>query len=162
MDHETGSSRVDLEQQWIDLSPPAPLPLPDEEMLCDPNAGWVCSKIPDEGFIGKDNEWVTWHPVGPKTILATQDGLLVEYDINTSSPIGIVGKMPECSSVLFLNEKGEKAQGSEVCEVVITNPATGPQVFPRNKEGSFFKIYQPNKWQMKKREREEAATVIAR
>jgi hypothetical protein len=44
VDHDTGSLRLDLKHGWHDLSPPQPL-LPEDEQICDPTAGWLCSKV---------------------------------------------------------------------------------------------------------------------
>jgi hypothetical protein len=48
----------------------------------------------------QDNEFVKWYRVGSKSMLAVQDDLLVEYDINTASPIGLVCKFAQGESPL--------------------------------------------------------------
>ena len=44
MDHDTGTLRLDLAHRWDDPSPPAPL-LPENELICDPAAGWLCCPV---------------------------------------------------------------------------------------------------------------------
>jgi hypothetical protein len=44
LDHGSGALRLDLAHRWDDLSPPQPL-LPEDELICDPSAGWLCSKV---------------------------------------------------------------------------------------------------------------------
>jgi hypothetical protein len=44
VDHDSGALRLDLRHRWDDASPPQPL-TPQEELICDPAAGWLCSKV---------------------------------------------------------------------------------------------------------------------
>lgn len=44
MDHDAGSLRLDLRHRWDDPGAPTPL-VPEDELICDPAAGWLCSKV---------------------------------------------------------------------------------------------------------------------
>ncbi len=44
MDHASGALRLDLEHRWDDPAPPRPI-TPEDELICDPNSGWLCSRI---------------------------------------------------------------------------------------------------------------------
>ncbi|KAJ9529929.1 hypothetical protein QJQ45_023205 [Haematococcus lacustris] len=106
----------------------------------------------------------SWFNVGPSTILALQvrvkgqDGqLLVEYDIASAAPIGLVCKVPPGCYVRLLGAGRQvlatadwQRDGSQVTAVEVVDTFTGgSSVYPRNEEGAFFVIYQPNKWKLK-------------
>lgn len=86
-DHDDGSMRLDLAHGWTNTSRPAPI-LPLDEAVCDPDDGWLCSKL--DCKLGEDNEFVRWIPAGPAAMLAVQDDLVVEYDMEMAAPIGVV------------------------------------------------------------------------
>jgi hypothetical protein len=45
VDHGAGGAlRLDLAHAWADPSAPAVL-TPRDEMICDPGAGWLCSRV---------------------------------------------------------------------------------------------------------------------
>ncbi len=70
--------------------------------------------------VGDDNEYMRWLPVGPATILALQGDLLVEYDMATSAPIGLVTRVPDACSLHLLRADGapaEQEDGSDVATV---------------------------------------------
>jgi hypothetical protein len=87
VDHEDGGSlRLDSQFAWDSTEDPVSL-TPEEEIVCDVSAGYVCARdacsvLWHEGF--------TWHTVSPDVLLAEQDGMLIEYDIHTFSPIGVL------------------------------------------------------------------------
>ncbi|MEW5302229.1 MAG: hypothetical protein WDW36_005031 [Sanguina aurantia] len=91
MDHGSGNLRLDLEHRWDDSSSPTPLPIA-EELLCDPSGGWLCST--NISRLREDAPSSSWFPVGPSVILAHQSGLLLEYDIATAAPVGVVCPAP--------------------------------------------------------------------
>ena len=43
MDHDSGALRLDLAHRWDDPSAPQPV-VPEDELICDPSAGWLCSQ----------------------------------------------------------------------------------------------------------------------
>jgi hypothetical protein len=93
VDHgDGGRVRVDLKQAWADAATPSPI-TPEDELVCDPDAGWLCSAL-DCGLASSLDEGRTatqWFPAGPGCLLALHDGkLLVEYDMTTRAPIGLV------------------------------------------------------------------------
>lgn len=65
------------------------------------------------------------------TYLPTQDDMLLEYDIESNSPIGLVSKVPDGCEVLLTDATGGRAtaaDGSDVAGITIASPHTGPQV----------------------------------
>ncbi|KAG1676127.1 hypothetical protein FOA52_004967 [Chlamydomonas sp. UWO 241] len=171
VDHDTGEMRPDLESGWGPRDVPVPIPLSEDELLCDPSAGWLCSKIDGQADTEcdfTDNDFIKWLPVGSKSILALQDDMLVEYDVALRSPVGVVTKVPDGSRVLLWDSAEQLStspDGSDVHAVVVTNVNKVPEVFTRNAQGGFWRTYQPNKWRIKKAkeaaEREEAAAAAA-
>jgi len=161
MDHDDGTLRLDLEAGWSASDVPVPVPLSEDELLCDPTAGWLCSPASP---IGADTPHTKWFPAGPSTLLALHDDLLVEYDAATRAPMGLVTRVPDGAEVLLRDAAGRPGSapdGSDVAEVAVANANTGPEVYPRNEHGGFWRVYQPNKWRLRKMkeaaEREAAA-----
>lgn len=126
VDHSDGGRlRPDLAHSWASPASPAPV-TPEHELLCDPAAGWLCSELdcvlPDEG--GGDGSGsngaprVRCLPAGPNCMLAVQEELVVEYDMEMRAPVGLVA---------FL-EPGEAGLG---CEGVDDRGAASIQARPR-------------------------------
>lgn len=87
IDHESGTSsdvRLDLDVAWSDTGVPVPL-TPDEEIVCDVEAGYICAR---DACSVMWWEGVKWWPTGEHTMLALQDGMLLEYDTTTFAPAG--------------------------------------------------------------------------
>jgi hypothetical protein len=85
VDHEGGGRvRVDLEVDWRDAGVPEPV-TPDAEIVCDVEAGYVCARDACS-VLWRDG--VRWWPTGAATMLALQDGMLLEYDTATFAPSG--------------------------------------------------------------------------
>lgn len=64
MDHDTGSKRLDLHQAWADTAPPVPV-TPADDLVCDPDAGWLCSQLDCElSGDGSAVPKVEWFQVG--------------------------------------------------------------------------------------------------
>jgi hypothetical protein len=61
-------------------------------MIPDANAGWLNSRLECGVTASMEEELgrVQWHAAGPNVMLAVQDDLLVEYDVEMRSPVGIV------------------------------------------------------------------------
>lgn len=97
VDHnDDGRLRLDLQQDWNCATPPRPV-TPDSELICDPSSGWLCSQLDcqvvsavEGGAAGDGATGVQWLPAGPNCLLAVQDDLLVEYDLEMRSPAGVV------------------------------------------------------------------------
>ncbi|PSC75593.1 calcineurin-like phosphoesterase [Micractinium conductrix] len=172
MDHDTGGLRLDLKHSWDDSSSPQPL-MPEDELICDPAAGWLCSKVdcpvPDDAeFTPLDlSPPVTWLNAGPGCMLAVQDEIIVEYDTRSMSPIGVVCMdMPDdCTAVLRAADGSEvdaaKTDGSAAVALEVMVPdGELHQRIKRNQAGSFYQIYQHNKWVARKKK--EAAEEAAR
>lgn len=52
--------------------------------------------------------------------------------------------------------------GADAVAVVLRDRATGEVTrIPRNKRGTFFRVFQPNKWEAKRREAQERAAAAA-
>jgi 3',5'-cyclic AMP phosphodiesterase CpdA len=196
VDHtDGGRRRLDLKHRWDDVSNPPVVCTPPEELLCDPDAGWLCSRVEcavgesvggmasslDEGGgAGATGEGgrVRWFPAGGDVLLALQDGLLVEYDLRSRAPVGLVAKLPATTEgggvssssssfeVRLLDAKGQPVDplgdGADAVVVVVCDGADGSEVerVPRNDAGGFYRIFQHNKWRAKK-EKEAAEKAAA-
>lgn len=91
VDHEEGGRlRRDVAFRWDDPSDPASL-VPDDEIVCDPFAGFVCARDACSA-LWLDN--VRWWTTGPGPLLAAQDGMLLEYDCATFAPTGAFRPQP--------------------------------------------------------------------
>jgi hypothetical protein len=76
--------RLDVSFRWDDPADPVSL-VPDDEIVCDPFAGFVCAR---DACSALWFDAVSWWTVAPNTLLAAQDGMLLEYDVHTFAPIG--------------------------------------------------------------------------
>lgn len=174
VDHDSGSTRLDLRGSWEGSDAPEYL-LPEDEMLCDPSSGWLCSKVDcavDE--VGAQPP-TTWFNVSPTAMLSLQDGLLVEYDVATMSAVGAVFlDVPEGTSVRLVDATGAevdavRTDGSAAVAVEVVDADNGAvlQRAERNAAGGFYQIWQPNKWVARKakeaaeRARRDAEAVAA-
>lgn len=89
IDHDDdGRLRLDVQHAWSDASSPVPV-TPPEELICDANSGWLCSQL-DCDLQQQSDSGVKWFNAGPTCLLSLQDDLLVEYDMQTRSPVGLV------------------------------------------------------------------------
>lgn len=85
VDHEDGGrTRLDVDFAWADAAAPVPV-TPDEEIVCDVSAGYVCARDVCS-VLWRDD--VRWWPIGATHMLALQDGMLLEYDTVTFAPTG--------------------------------------------------------------------------
>jgi hypothetical protein len=85
VDHEdAGRARLDLDFAWADSADPAPL-TPDEEIVCDVEAGYLCAR---DACSVLWRDAVKWFPIGPTAMMALQEGMLIEYDTATFAPVG--------------------------------------------------------------------------
>ncbi|EFJ48704.1 hypothetical protein VOLCADRAFT_104564 [Volvox carteri f. nagariensis] len=158
VDHDSGALRLDMEARWDEQSPPIPV-VPEDELLCDPDAGWLCSQM-DCKMGDNSSGFITWYPVGSETILALQaGGLLIEYDMSSAAPMGLVTRVPEDCSVAMLGPGGrpaEREDGGDVEEIQVLEPnGELRESIPRNSSGAFFRIYQPNKWRLKRQQQQQ-------
>lgn len=86
VDHEdSGRVRLDLDFAWDDNATPVPV-TPDEEILCDVAAGYICAR---DACSVLWHDAVKWWPIGETHMLALQDGMLLEYDTATFAPTGV-------------------------------------------------------------------------
>lgn len=170
VDHGNGGRvRLDLKQDWADQTSPVPV-TPEDELVCDPAAGWLCSSL-DCGLSSDLGEAevgalaTRWFAAGPGCLLALHDGkLLVEYDMETRAPIGLVADASgkDVSVVAAGDAPPAAFDGSDVMAVLLRDRETGEaQRLERNEWGTFFRVYQPNKWAAKRAEAQarEAARV---
>ncbi|KAI8474051.1 MAG: Metallo-dependent phosphatase-like protein [Monoraphidium minutum] len=168
VDHvQGGRVRVDLRQAWDALGSPSPI-TPEDELVCDPTVGWLCSDI-DEGLssgVGAAGRGPTrWFPAGKGVLLALHEGaLLVEYDMETRSPVGLVADATGKDVSLVTADGGAPAadDGSDAAAVLLTDRASGEVTrLERNEWGTFFRVYQPNRWAAKQKEAQERALQLA-
>jgi hypothetical protein len=92
VDHgDAGRMRLDLAQTWASTEAPSPI-LPGHDLIAESDAGWLCSQLDcslqEDGASGAKG--VQWLAAGPNVLLAVQDDLLVEYDMQMRAPLGIV------------------------------------------------------------------------
>lgn len=91
MDHgEGGRTRLDVEFAWADTAAPVPV-TPDEEIMCDVSAGYVCAR---DACSVLWHDGAKWWPIGETHMLAQQDGMLLEYDTATFAPTGATPPPP--------------------------------------------------------------------
>ncbi|GFH23148.1 metallophos domain-containing protein [Haematococcus lacustris] len=138
LDHDSGKLRADLAGSW-DTAAAMQLLTPQQELITsDAGSGWLCSRLDCD-------------------VQDRQGQLLVEYDIASAAPIGLVCKVPPGCYVRLLGAGRQvlatadwQRDGSQVTAVEVVDTFTGgSSVYPRNEEGAFFVIYQPNKWKLK-------------
>ncbi|KAG2492808.1 hypothetical protein HYH03_008968 [Edaphochlamys debaryana] len=154
VDHDTGATRLDLAADWADTAPPVPV-TPADELLCDPSAGWLCSHLDCKVGDNSQASGVRWYPVGSETILALhEEGLLIEYDMATAAPIGVVTRVPEDCRLELVSAQGGPSgrdDGADVAEIrVIEADGSLREAIPRNPAGAFYRIFQKNKWKLKR------------
>lgn len=92
VDHvNDGKLRLDLQHQWADSRPPAPV-TPEHEMIPDAQAGWLTSRLECATTDSMDEELgrVQWIVAGPTVLLGVQCDLLVEYNTEMRAPVGLV------------------------------------------------------------------------
>jgi hypothetical protein len=159
MDHDTGTTRLDLKGSWDSQHSPEYL-VPEEELLCDPSAGWLCSKvdcsIPSAGEDATTG--VQWFNSGPTSMLSLQDGLLIEYDAVCMAPIGAVFlEVPDHCFIRLVDHQGVEVDtvstdGSSAARVEMVDRQASQVVefVERNADGKFYQIFQPNKWVIRK------------
>ncbi|KAK9806310.1 hypothetical protein WJX72_009584 [[Myrmecia] bisecta] len=146
LDHDSGQLRLDLQYGWQDELPPQPI-LPDDERLCNPEDGWLCSQLDCGG------------------------GMLVEYDSKSMAMVGVVlMNVGAQDSVTLLDSKGRAIDVTDMSEdgadavAVEHSNAAGELIrrVERNAKGGFFTIFQHNKWRLRKeQEQREAARLPA-
>lgn len=97
VDHnDSGRLRLDLQHSWAATDSPHPV-VPEHELIPDANAGWLRSHL-DCGITGSYDEsssGVQWMAAGPNVLLAVQQGMVVEYDLQMRSPVGVVAFLEE-------------------------------------------------------------------
>jgi hypothetical protein len=85
VDHEDGGrARLDVQFAWADDSDPVPV-TPDDEIVCDVSAGYVCARDACS-VLWHDN--VKWFTISADALLGWQDDMLIEYDMHTFAPLG--------------------------------------------------------------------------
>ena len=112
-------------------------------------------------------------------MLSLQDEVLVEYDLETMAPIGVVFlKVPgECVIRLVDGEGVEvdavNSNGAAAVAVEVVDTEVDAVIMraDRNGEGCFYQIFQPNKWVLTRekeardaaraKEQQQAATMAA-
>ena len=93
---------------------------------------------------------VCWWHMSCGRVLGCHDGMLLEYDSETLSPLGVVREDLEGKEVCLL-------EGGEVL-VVKDKGGRGFEVVQPNDDGSYWRKFQRNKLvRMREKEREEVA-----
>lgn len=97
---------------------------------------------------------VRWIVVGEDVLLAHQDGMLVEYSASLQAPMGAACLDTAQRTLRIVDSDGkevpdEDASAAAALELVDTVSSEVERI-ERNERGSFFRIFQPNKWRMKK------------
>lgn len=170
VDHDDGSARLDLTGKWDAKDAPRYL-VPEDDLLCDPSSGWLCSQVECSLEDEKDDAITAqrqynaeaWFDAGPLTMLNRVDGMLIEYDIQTMAPIGAVFlDVPESSFIRLVDAEGREvgaigvnAAKAVAVEVVDTELGVVLHRAERNDSGCFFQIFQPNKIAARKKKEAE-------
>lgn len=158
VDHVAGGRlRLDMQHQWASQEQPQRV-TPEHELVPDPRAGWLTSRL-DCGITESADEEaggaVEWLPAGANVMLAVQDDLLVEFDMARRAPIGVVAFL-EGRRVSMVTAAGGApdplGDGSDVAAVVLTDRSGESVRLLRNEAGSFYRVFQPNKWRLKQQE----------
>jgi hypothetical protein len=173
VDHDEGSTRVDLKGRWDDPGPPQYL-VPQEDLLCDPEAGWLCSRVDCsvdfQAAPAPAQAGPKWLSANAETMLLHQDELVVEYDVATMAPIGVAAQgVPGGAVVRLVDAAGAEVDavntdGAAAVALEVADAASGAllQRVARNDQGRFYQIFQHNKWRARKaKEAEEAAAAAA-
>jgi hypothetical protein len=172
VDHDTGEERLDLRGQWGDPGPPECL-VPEEDLLCDPEAGWLCSQVDCAleagGAAAAAAQRGTWFNAGPGAMLLHQGALVIEYDVASMSPVGAACLgVPDGASVRLVDAAGAMVDcvgtdGGAAVAVEVVDGSSGEVVqrVGRNPEGGFYQIFQINKWRARKA-KEAAREAAAR
>jgi hypothetical protein len=103
-------------------------------------------------------------PAGGDVLLSEQDDMLIEYDAASRSPVGVVAFL-EGRSVALVDAAGQPPRaedGADLAAVLLTDPSSGEVTrLGRNEAGSFFRVFQHNKWVAKKKAEAEALAAAA-
>uniref|UniRef100_A0A061QWZ0 Calcineurin-like phosphoesterase n=1 Tax=Tetraselmis sp. GSL018 TaxID=582737 RepID=A0A061QWZ0_9CHLO len=158
IDHDTADLRLDLAHEWASAEPPVPEPL-ELELLCDPEAGYLCGQEEAQddwkaNKINEDGSPVRWIDVGEDALLAHQNGMIVEYSASLRSAVGVVCLDTAGRQVRMVDEQGNKVsdEGAAAATAVelIDEGSGETERITRNHQGTFFQIFQPNKWRLRK------------
>jgi hypothetical protein len=141
VDHNSGGAlRLDMTRRYADAAPPVPLP-PPAALVCDPAAGWLCA-VEDEAEAASQ---VAWLRTGVAE-LTVQQNALVEYDARTRAPLGVVVRAVDGRSVRLVGAGGEPAEGLSAVAVELVGPDGAVERVARNASGSFYQVFQENKY----------------
>lgn len=169
-DHGSGGRlRLDAEGAWTDPVGAASL-VPEEDRLCDPELPWLCGalscdvlgSIDEEAALGSavvGKPQPRWFSAGGDAVLCqTGDGLLVEWSARAQAPVGLVSRDASTDDrvVELVGPDGASpcdptGDGSDAAFVVVRCAKTGDALerVGRNGRGSFYRVYQQNKWALK-------------
>jgi len=175
IDHDDESLRLDLSSSWNDpRGPPIPEQLA-EELLCDPEDGDLCCGLEDcDPYLdwkankrNTDGSPVRWISAGGDVLLAHQNNMLVEYHDSLCAPVGVVCLDTRNKRIRMIGADGDEVsdvRADHAVAVEFADLLTGEiERVPRNDANSFYRIYQPNKWRIRKqREAAEARDDGAR
>ncbi|BDA46759.1 probable 3',5'-cyclic adenosine monophosphate phosphodiesterase Cpd at N-terminal half [Coccomyxa sp. Obi] len=128
MDHNTGELRLDLEHPWRSERPPQPI-LPPQDQLCDSeDECWPFDEIPpaaasrsngagnsgEQGTViferpaSSSQQQRRWMAVGQGRLLSLEDSMLVEYNVASRAPIGVVFlSIEDGEEVVLVDRAGE-------------------------------------------------------
>eukprot|EP00899_Mesostigma_viride_P000804 jgi/Mesvir1/10724/Mv13801-RA.2 len=122
--------------------------------------GNFCLLMPTEGqweSLGPDYQWID---VGNKIAVVLYKNMLVEYDVKTRAPLGII-----CDSVNSRHIRVIDGHAGEslALELIAETPGKEPEVerILRGPDGSFVRTFQGNRWLMKRKEAAAAAVAAA-
>ncbi|KAL6768266.1 hypothetical protein ACKKBF_B38445 [Auxenochlorella protothecoides x Auxenochlorella symbiontica] len=162
LDHGTGRLRLDLVQEWGSRAAPAPRPN-RTNLLKAPSVVPVMSALPGlqfEGGEALESTAAQWFQIGNGAVLGRKEGLLVEYEAASASPIGVVlTDLEDDHQIRFRGADGGILSGIALDEATSLE-VHGPEgdgaaevavlhSIPRNAQGTFYQIFQRNKWQLR-------------
>jgi len=154
----------------------APAPLPASVAIRPGSEAWFSAQTPREGdgcylpiqspsgeeeeklLVDQDTEGaVCWWHMDNGAVLGIHDGMLLEYDAETLAPLGVLVSKEDLDGRMV-----EVAEDGIQVKLVADNKSSGPEesdvlTISPNENGSYFRIFQTNKWLRWKREQEQQA-----
>lgn len=179
--HLGGKERLDMEMIYSDAGDGrSRIRFPEEraaDLITADRGEWFSARRPEkedgcylENFLGSnpgadivpivpssgEEAKVCWWHMSDQRVLGVHDGVVVEYDADTLSPLGVVVERERLAGKELL-----VADGGSVA--MLLNPAGGdPEVIHPNDDGSYWKRFQRNKLRRtREKERERLAKAVA-
>jgi len=172
VDHgEGGSMRLDVRgnMEVYEDAVPEVMKVPGGEALVGAELGAhvFCASLPSQeivqGHASSLDGAVQWMAVSEQIVLGLHHNQLVEYDVETRAPIGMVCQDVGDREVVLVRAPGRDWEVTAI-ELKPTGPPTPAHPYERidrNEQGSFWQTFQPNRWKLRKQREQMAAAAQA-